>query len=422
MLYDNALLSRLYAQAWQLTGNPLFDSVARDTIEYMLRDLALPAGGFASGEDADSEGEEGKFYVFSQDEVARAAGDGAGPVMRVLGVTEEGNFEGRSILHHAEAPEAVAAEFGLEVTELVDLIAATETSLRALRATRVRPGLDDKTVCAWNAFAIAALTEAGTVLGEPDYLRAAERTARFILDEMRRPDGRLIRARRQGRGDIPAFCDDYGATAVALFKLFQATGDVEWYREAAHLTEEMVRLFRDDADGLFFATGTDAEELIARPKNLFDNPTPSDNSLAAEAMQHMAAFTGDPVWSDRVDAVLRGASGLIDRYPGGAGQFLGVALVEMAPPYEIALVGPGASGLAQIVRDRYRPEVFLAFSESPTTDIPLLGDRPVIGDVATAYVCRGFVCDYPTTDPRVLEALLPGTAKRSHGHPMTGRV
>ncbi|MEX1207666.1 MAG: thioredoxin domain-containing protein [Acidimicrobiia bacterium] len=407
MLYDNALLARIYAQAWQLTGNPLFESVARDTIEYMLRDLALPAGGFASGEDADSEGEEGKFYVFSHDEVARAAGDGAGPVMRVLGVTEEGNFEGRSILHQAEAPEVVAAEFGLEAAELLDLMAATETFLRAVRTTRVRPGLDDKAVCAWNAFAITALTEAGTVLDEPDYLRAAERTARFILDEMRRPDGRLIRARRQGRGDIPAFCDDYAATAVALFTLYQATGDVRWYREAAHLTGEMVRLFRDDADGLFFATGTDAEELIARPKNLFDNPTPSDNSLAAEAMQHMAAFTGDPAWSDRVDAVLRGASGLIDRYPGGAGQFLGVALVQLAPPYEIALIGPGATGLARTVRDRYHPEVFLAFSESPTTDVPLLAGRPVIGGVATAYVCRGFVCQSPTTDPRALEAALP---------------
>ncbi|MEX2419282.1 MAG: thioredoxin domain-containing protein [Acidimicrobiia bacterium] len=407
MLYDNALLARIYAQAWQLTGNPLFESVARDTIEYMLRDLALPAGGFASGEDADSEGEEGKFYVFSHDEVARAAGDGAGPVMRVLGVTEEGNFEGRSILHQAEAPEVVAAEFGLEAAELLDLMAATETFLRAVRTTRVRPGLDDKAVCAWNAFAITALTEAGTVLDEPDYLRAAERTARFILDEMRRPDGRLIRARRQGRGDIPAFCDDYAATAVALFTLYQATGDVRWYREAAHLTGEMVRLFRDDADGLFFATGTDAEELIARPKNLFDNPTPSDNSLAAEAMQHMAAFTGDPAWSDRVDAVLRGASGLIDRYPGGAGQFLGVALVQLAPPYEIALIGPGATGLARTVRGRYHPEVFLAFSESPTTDVPLLAGRPVIGGVATAYVCRGFVCQSPTTDPRALEAALP---------------
>jgi uncharacterized protein YyaL (SSP411 family) len=407
MLYDNALLAGIYARAWLVTGNTLFESIARDTTDYILRDLALAGGGFASGEDADSEGKEGEFYVFGHDEVGLAAGANAAPVMRVLGVTADGNFEGRSILHRAEAPEDVAAEFSLEVAELIDLVAATEENLRHLRATRVRPGLDDKAVCAWNAFAISALTGVGLALGDPEYIEAAKRTARFILGEMRRPDGRLLRARREGRGDIPAFCDDYGATAVALFTLYQATGDPEWYREAAQLTEEMVRLFRDDADGLFFATGTDAEELIARPKNLFDNPTPSDNSLAAEAMQHMAAFTGDPIWSDRVDAVLRGASVLIDRYPGGAGHALGVALVQLAPPHEVALVGPGAAALADTVRARYRPEVFMAFSEAGSAEVPLLADRPVIGMAATAYVCRGFVCDSPTNDPRVFEAALP---------------
>ena len=407
MLYDNALLGRLYARAWQITGTDRFRAVARDTLEYILRDLGLPDGGFASGEDADSEGEEGKFYVFDYEEVAAAANEGAPVAMRVLGVTPEGNFEGRSILYEAITPEAAADEFGLPVEEVRRIVAATEESLRGVRSTRIRPGLDDKAVCAWNAFAVQALAEAGVVFHEPRYLEAARHAARFILDEMRRPDGRLLRARRQSRGDTPGFCDDYAATAVGLFSLYQATGEEEWYREAAAITGQMVDLFRDDSDGLFFATGEDAERLIARPKNLYDNPTPSDNSLAAEAMQYMAAYTGDIVWSERVDQVLIAAGGLIDRLPTAAGHLLSVALVQIAPPREVAIVGPEPERLIDVVRARFRPEVFLAWAENAADSIPLLAGRRALDSAATAFVCEGFVCDAPTTDPATLDRVLP---------------
>jgi hypothetical protein len=245
------------------------------------------------------------------------------------------------------------------------------------------------------------------VFDEPRYIEAARHTARFILDEMKRPDGRLLRARRQGRGDTPGFCDDYAATAVGLFSLYQATGEEEWYREAAAITREMVELFRDESDGLFFATGKDAERLIARPKNLYDNPTPSDNSLAAEAMQYMAAYTGDTAWSARVDQLLIAAGGLIDRIPTAAGHLLSVALVQIAPPKEVAIVGPEPERLIDVVRARFRPEVFLAWAENGTDSIPLLAGRQALDSTATAYVCRGFVCDAPTTDPAVLDRVLP---------------
>ena len=405
MLYDNALLARIYGRAWQVTGVERFRGVARSTLDYMLRDLSLPGGGFASGEDADSEGEEGRFYAFTHDEVA-AAGEQTEVAMRALGVTPEGNFEGRSIVHEPMTIPEVAAEFGLTPDEVSEIVRRTEEGLRELRSHRVRPGLDDKAVCAWNAMAVRALAEAGVMLDEPRYLDAAESTARYILDDMRRADGRLIRSRRKGRGDTPAFCDDYAATAVALFALYEATGDEVWHREGAGITQDMVDLFRDDSDGMFFATGHDAEELIARPKNLFDNPTPSDNALAAEAMQYMAAFSADPVWTDRVEAILRGSSLLMERFPGGAGHFLSIALVHLAPPYEVAIVGPNAGELTRVVRSKYRPEVFLAVG-SNNGDVPLLADKPPLDSMATAYVCRGFVCDAPTTDTAALEAALP---------------
>jgi len=406
MLYDNALLARLYARAWQVTGIDRFADVARSTLDYLLDELALPGGGLASGEDADSEGEEGRFYVFDPVEIDRAAGEDAPLVRKAWGVTQAGNFDGRSIVHDAVSPAAVAAEFAITEEAVHDALHRTRTALRSLRSTRVRPALDDKAVCAWNALAARALAEAGLILGSDRYFHAAEDIARFILTEMRRPDGRLLRSRRQGRGDVPAFADDYAATAMALLALYDATGEPAWFTEAEAMATTMVRLFWDDRDGGVFATGTDAAPLIARPKDLFDNPTPSDNSLAAEAMQHLAALTGDQQWTDRVESILRLGLTHLERYPSGSGHLLSVALVHLAPPHEVAVVGPDRGPLLTVVRERYRPEVFLAQGDGGGP-VPLLGGRPAIAGVATAYVCRGFVCDTPVTSPADLAAALP---------------
>jgi uncharacterized protein len=408
MLYDNALLARLYARAHQVTGSARFAASARSTLAYMESDLALPDGGFASSEDADSEGEEGRFYVFDYEEVIAAAGDAAPTVCRALGVTPQGNFEGRSILHEPVTPDEVAAEFGVEVDEVDGAVASTLEHLDTRRARRERPARDDKAVCAWNGLALRAFAEAGTVFADHALLDRARATARFVLTALRRDDGRLIRSVRDGRHSGPAFCDDYAAVATGLFALYQATGEVEWYRDAAEVTADMVELFWDPDDGGFYATGSDAETLITRPKNIIDNPTPADNSLAAEALQHMAVFTGEAEWSDRLDAVFRLAGPVASRHPDALGHLMSVALVALAPPYEVAVVGPGRERLTEVVRRRYRPEVFLAEGDDDT--VPLLRARPTVDGAAAAYVCRGWVCDAPTTDPESLEGLLPHVA------------
>ncbi len=406
MLYDNALLARLYARAWQVTGIGRFAETARSTLEYLLRDLALDGGGFASGEDADSEGEEGRFYVFSWEEFSADSAHDA--VAEILGVTPGGNFEGSSIIHRHKPIAEVAADRGEDPADLEAAVGETLDRLRERRSRRVRPGLDDKAVCAWNGLAVRALAEAGAALEEPRYVEAAAETARFILSRLRRSDGRLLRSGRGNRTSGPAFCDDYGAVAVGLFTLYQATGDPEWFSAAAEITREMIDLFWDDDAGGFFATGSDAEQLIARPKNLFDNPTPSDNSLAAEALQHLAAFSGDPSLLERLDRVFLAGAPMLQRYPMGSGHLLAVLLVALAPPLEVAIVGDGRPrhDLESVLRSTYRPHAFVAVGDGADDGgVPLLADRPAIAP-ATAYVCRGFVCDAPvTTAPKLVHAL-----------------
>ena len=406
MLYDNALLARLYARAWQTTGTGRFADVARSTLDYILRDLALPGGGFASGEDADSEGEEGRFYVFSWDEFSAVTDSDA--VAEVLGVTPGGNFGGCSILHRDRPLSEVADTHGTSRLQLEADVHAALGALGEVRASRVRPGLDDKAVCAWNAMALRALAEMGQALDESRYLEAASSTARFLLNEMRRTDGRLMRSWRAGRTSSSAYCDDYGALALGLFSLYQATGDPEWFVAASDVTSEMIDLFWDEEAGSFHTTGHDAERLIARPKNLFDNPTPSDNALAAEALQHLAAFTGDPDLLERLDRVFQSTSLLIDRHPIGVGHMLSVLLVSLEPPIELAIVGhgPARRALESVVRRTYRPHVFVAIGDGAEDQgVPLLKDRPT-RDQAAAYVCRGFVCQAPVESPEELAAAL----------------
>jgi uncharacterized protein YyaL (SSP411 family) len=406
MLYDNAQLARIYARAYQVTGTRRFAEVARSTIAYMLNDLQMPEGGFASGEDADSEGVEGKYYVYSWDEMVAAGASAA--VSEVLGATRGGNFEGANIVHNAASIDEVAATHGISAVVLDADVHSAIAKLRELRTHRIRPGLDDKAVCAWNGMAIRALAEAGVALHEPDYVDAAIRTAGFVLDQMRDTSGRLMRSWRNGRTSNPAFCDDYGALAVGLFSLYQATGEPRWFAEARDITVSMIDLFWDEDGGGFFATGTDAEALIARPKNYFDNPTPSDNSLSAEALQHLAALTGESEYGNLGDRVLLSAGSLFHRAPGGVGHLLAVALTALGPPIELAIVGPEAQRgpLIEVVTSEFRPGVFLAVGDGVTDHgIPLLVDRPAV-EGAAAYVCRGFVCEMPVTTANALRSSL----------------
>ncbi len=404
MLYDNALLARVYLRAGQVLDRGDFHEVAVDILEYVLRDMTHADGGWYSAEDADSEGVEGKFYVWSRtefDDVAQeVAGEAAAAVAEHLGVTEQGNFEGATILHRAVAVEEVAAAHSVDIEELRRTTEAILLALRVRRDARVRPGLDDKVITAWNGLALRAFAEAGAVLDEPRYLDAARANARFVLRRLRRDDGRLHRSWRAGNATVLGFCDDYAAYALGLYTLYAATGEAEWFTAAEDLVAGMIELFADPEGG-FFATGGDAEELITRPKNLMDNPTPSDNALAAEALVVHRAYTG--AGGDLLEGVLRAAARLLEHYPTAAGHLAAVMETLHRGVKEVAIVGERPETLSRTVWEQFRPGCVLAQGPGPA---PLLRDRPPLDAPATAYVCRDFMCERPVTDAERLRELL----------------
>jgi len=407
MLYTNAQLARLYLRAWQLTEEPRFRSVAVDTLEYMIRDLWLPGGGFAAAEDADSEGVEGKFYVWSEPEFRSIVGDDDAVLAGAyFGVTSQGNFEGANHLHEARSLEQVAAEFGATREEVVGAVGAARTKLREVRDRRARPGLDDKVVTSWNGLAIRALAEAGAVLNDNHWLDFAARAAWFLLDHNRDDSGRLLRSWGKGRAGRPGFSEDYATLAVGLFTLYQATADVDWYHQAMVLVEQLVDLFADP-DGGFFTTGSDAEPLVTRPKDHYDSPHPSANSMAAEALLMASLYTGDGELRARAESTVRAAGRLIEGAPSGVGHLLAVLSSLLLPPREVAIVGPEADRLARVVWESFRPDVALAVDRSGdgASAVPLLADRDGSGGTR-AFVCRDFMCELPVSDQEALRRQL----------------
>jgi hypothetical protein len=384
MLYDNALLARTYLRAWQLTGIDGLRIVAAETLDYLLRDMRDPAGGFHSAEDADSEGVEGKFYVWSWDELGDVLGQDRDAAAALYGVTPGGNFEGTNILIRAAGDVDVAAKTRIDA------------ALLERRDTRVRPGLDDKVVTAWNGLAMRAFAEAGAVLRSQRYMDAAVGIATFLSDQ-HAAHGKLLRSWRHGRAGPSGFCDDYAATALGVFTLYQATGEPRWYAFGELLVREMIRRF-GDAEGGFFATAHDAESLIARPKNLQDNPTPSDNALAAESLLMLAAYTGESDLWAKLDDTIRAATVMITQHPGFAGHAAAVWATRLRGVKEVAI--RDAKTLESVVWERFRPEVVLA----PAGPVPLLRDR----EPGKAYVCHDMTCDLPVTTPEALRAQLDG--------------
>ncbi|NNL14118.1 MAG: thioredoxin domain-containing protein [Acidimicrobiia bacterium] len=403
MLYDNALLARLYLRAGQELGVADYHRVTRETLDYLLHDLGLPGGGIASAEDADSEGVEGKFYVFDYQEFADLTGGDAAAVAAALGVTPAGNFEGANILHAAAPLDEVAAEHGVSVEWLRGAVAKAKTGLLEARNRRVRPGLDDKVITAWNGLALRALAEAGAVLEEERYLEAGRANARFVLANLRRADGRLLRSYRAGEAHVPGFLDDYAAYAIGLLTLYQATGEEEWFDAGLELIRQMLELFWNGEE--FLSTAHDADELITRPQDVMDNPTPSGNSLAAEALLMGALLTGDPELFDRAEGAIRAGSALAAQYPAAVGHLLAVAHSWWSPPREVAIVGEDAAELIGVFWERYRPESVLATGTTESA-VPLLEGRlPHPGD-PLAYVCQRFTCAAPTREPDVLRTQL----------------
>jgi len=405
MLYDNALLARIYLRAGQLLNEPAYTATAIETLDYLANQMRDEAGGVHAAEDADSEGEEGKYYVWSWEEFARIAGNDSAIVATLYGVTPDGNFEGSNNLRLATSFAATAAHHGISEAEVAEAKARADTALLEARTKRVPPGRDDKVIASWNGLALRAFAEAAAVLDSTFYLSTAIGIAEFVTTSMVNKNGRLLRSWRLGRTSGPGFCDDYAAMAVGLFALFQVTADPRWYRQAETLTRAMVDLFGDD-DG-FFSPGADATDLIARPKDFTDNPHPAANSLAAEALMMLSAYTGEAF--PQIAGIARGAGLLLERYPTGVGQLLSVLLTQDAGIKEIALVGTAEDRrhLEQVIWEEFRPECVIA-PGTAESDIPLLSGRTGTEGVATAHVCRSFVCDLPVTEPDALRERLRG--------------
>ncbi len=392
MLYDNALLARAYLHGWQVSREERFRRVCCETLDWALDELRGPEGGFCSSLDADSEGVEGKFYVWRLDELRKVIGPSSyTSAVEYFGASEQGNFEhGLNVLEaHGPEPE--------------DLPAIRAALLKA-RSARVRPALDDKRLTSWNALMISALAEAGALLGRADYVDAAVACATFVLDELRDDGGRLLRTWKNGRGRLGAYLEDYGFLLEALLTLYETTFDPHWYREAVSLADTIIERFSDAERGAFFTTPDDHEHLAARRKDLEDSPIPSGNSAAAFGLLRLALLSGDGKYERHALGVLRLLFVLAARHPHAFGHLLGAADFYLAPVREVAIVGPQAQPLLDVVRAEFRPHLVLAGGEA--NGVPLLEGRGPVDGRAAAYVCEHFVCKAPVTTPEELEAAL----------------
>ncbi len=405
MLYDNALLARVYLHAWQLTGKPLYRRVVEETLDFVVRELRHEEGGFYSSYDADSEGEEGKFYVWSAEEIHTALGSDAELFMAYYDVSNAGNWEGHNILNIRRDPAEVAAAFGLDATAMEQTLTTARQTLYDIRARRVWPGLDDKVLTAWNGLMLAAFAEAGRALSRLDYTDIATQNAEFLYTNLRQTDGRLLRSWRAGtRARYNAYLEDYAFLADGLLALYQTTFEPRWFLWARELAEWMLTHFQDPAGG-FFDTSDDHEALLHRPKDTQDNATPSGNSIAASVLLALSLYTGEGRYWDMAESMVAALAEPMMRYPGAFSHWLCAAALIMAEPREVAIVGDPAAAdtreLLDVLQSRYRPALVAAVGPSEPV-VPLLAGRPQLNGRATAYVCRRFVCLNPVTQPEAL--------------------
>ena len=413
MLYDNAQLASLYLHGWLATGDVEYRRVCEETLDYILREMTHASGGFFSAQDADSEGVEGKFFVWSGDEIRAALPDaGMAAAARVYwGADEEPNFEERSILFVPREPSQAAKDLGVSVERLAALVAAARKRLYEVREKRVHPGLDDKVLACWNGLALAALAEAGRVLGRADYVLAAVKNAEFVTTRMK-DGGRLLRSWKDGQARIKGYLEDYAMLGAGLLALYEATFERRWLDESRRLADGALALFWDDREEMFFDTGLDQEALVVRPRNLFDNAVPSGTSAAIEWLLRLAILFGEERYRALALKALRPMADLMTRYPSGFGRYLATLDFHLGPVAEVALVWPGSDGpgpLAETAFGRYMPNrlvVGAAAGSSAATDLPLLSDRGAVDGKPTAYVCRRYACQLPVTDPAALRAQL----------------
>ncbi|HZD05397.1 MAG TPA: hypothetical protein VE173_10775, partial [Longimicrobiales bacterium] len=416
MLYDNALLARLYVQAWQAAGgegagDPLLLDAAESTLAWLLDDMRDPEGGFYSARDADSEGEEGRYYVWTPGELAEVLGPERARVFgRVYGVTPEGNFEGRSILHRPDPPGASARREGVATEELEEALARDRAALVEARSRREPPLRDEKVVAAWNGMTIRAFAEAGGALDRRDWVQGAVTALDFVLGAMRTADGRLLRTWSSGEARIGGFLEDWAAVGNALLTVWEVTLDPRWLTEIRWAAEGVLEHFHDPGTGLFYDTAADAESLVVRPREVMDSATPSGTSLAAELLLRAGHLLGEAAWAEAARTAIRHEAPALERFPSAFGRMLGLVVGDLEPPVEVALVGgletDGGRALRRAVLRRYLPHRTLAGrddgAELPER-IPLLEGREPVDGRPTAYVCRDFACRRPVSDVEALE-------------------
>ena len=433
MLYDNAQLASLYLHAWQATGVARYRQVVEETLDFVLRELTDPAGGFFSALDADSEGAEGRFYVWTPQQIEEALaaepadaaaradapfpapasvnleGDDLRLFCDAYGVTPEGDFEGATILNAALDAPHLATLHDLDEDEVERRLAGMRARLLAARARRVRPGLDDKVLAGWNGLTLAAFAEAARVLGSERYLRAARADAGFLLGEMRAPDGRMLRTWGSGTAKLNGYLEDQAAVAAGLLQLYQTDFDPRWFAAARELADLSLAHF-GSPDGGFYDTSDDHERLPARPRGLQDGVQPCGGSLAALVLLQVGAYTGDGRYLDAAEGALAPLQPLMAASPLGFGAWLSALDLALAPPAEVAIAGAGQDGLLAAVRSAWRPNVLVAAAPAggapAAGTVPLLDGRGPVDGRAAAYVCTGSVCEQPVTSPEDLAALL----------------
>ncbi|HVT44796.1 MAG TPA: thioredoxin domain-containing protein [Thermoanaerobaculia bacterium] len=406
MLYDNALLVRLYTRAWQWSKDPLCMRVAKETLGFVAREMTSPQGGFYSTLDADSEGEEGKFYVWSREEILRELGDEEGRIFSALyDVSDGGNWEGKNILNMPRDPEVVAADIGVSMERLTDIASRGKCHLHGARAKRVPPGRDEKILAGWNGWMLAALGEAAVAFGDESLVTATRNSADFLISTMME-GSRIYRSYKDGRRKIGGLLEDYSGAAWGLLSAFEATREMRYLRAARELAGEIVVRFADaDSNGLF-DTPDDHEALITRPRDLFDNATPSGSSVAIVVLSKLALYLNEPDLERRARAALESIWPVAQRYPSGFGFLLGAAEGMTGRPKEIVVTGaedePAVAALWRAIGEAYLPHRVMASSATP--ELPLLEGKPL--DRVAGWICEGYQCLEPVDDPQELRRLL----------------
>ena len=413
MLYDNAQLVRVYAQVYQITGELQFKRVVEETVDYLLREMLQPQGGFYSTQDADSEGEEGKFFVWTPQEVSRILGEEAAEIFcRIYDVSEQGNFEDKNILHPILTLEQASKYFNRGVDEIAALLGEAKAKLFAEREKRIKPFRDEKVITAWNGLALSGLAEAIKISGNQEYRRAATRTVEFIFSKLFR-DGHLLHTYRDGVAKILGYLDDYAFLAVGLLDLFEATLDRSLLAKAIELTDILISEFWDDDDGAFFYTGKSHEQLISRAKPAFDASIPSGNSMAAQLLLRLYHYTSREVFLKKAETILRSYHDAMAAQPFGLAHMLGALDFYLRKPKEIVIVGepddPRTKEILEGVHSTYLPNstVQLVRPDEKIDEIaPLLKGKSQIGGQVTGYVCHNFTCSAPVTTWDDLRPLL----------------